>query len=233
MQLFYAIFTENDTSIILDLNESSHLINVLRKRVGDVLLVTNGRGLLIEGQVQIAHSKSAIIGVNKVLRNENKQHPYYLHIAIAPTKNMDRIENFVEKSVEFGIDEISLLICEHSERKEIKTERLYKIALSAMKQSGSLFLPKINEAIQFNKFIDEHEQIYLCSCEGERTPINQLENTTHNYLFLVGPEGDFSSKEVQKIASKSNSIHVDLGNKRLRTETAGIFIASYIYSKYI
>ena len=233
MQLFYSIFNEGDNTSLLDSNESSHLINVLRKKAGDIIFITNGDGLLAECTITIAHAKSTQLAINKIVNKQENQQNYKLHIAIAPTKNMDRMEYFVEKAVEFGIDEISLVICERSERKEIKTERLNKIALSAMKQSGSLFLPKINDAITFKKFIEKYTNILICTCDGERTPIQLLENINHTYLFMIGPEGDFSKTEVTSLLQNTKSVSVDLGKKRLRTETAGIYIAAYLYSKYL
>ena len=128
MQFFYALFNIEDTIAILDENESSHAVHVLRKKVGDTIYVCNGKGLLFEATIHITHAKATKVQLIKLLEHKTLQHPYYLHIAIAPTKNMDRIENFIEKACELGIDEITPIICERSERKEIKIERLNKIA---------------------------------------------------------------------------------------------------------
>jgi|688.fasta_scaffold186821_2 16S rRNA (uracil1498-N3)-methyltransferase len=233
MQLFYARYQELDTACTLDENESSHLIHVLRKKVGDTISICNGYGLLSEATISVAHAKYTQLSIVKLLNKIESQHPYRLHIAIAPTKNMDRIENFVEKACELGIDEITPIICERSERKEIKIERLQKIALSAMKQSGSLFLPKLNEAVSFKKFTENRDVMYICTCEGERNPISNINPINNSYTFLIGPEGDFSPTEISLISNNVSNKLVELGPKRLRTETAGIFISAYLYAKYL
>lgn len=232
MQMFYSPFNEHDTQCKLDEGESGHLINVLRKKVGDTILLTNGKGLLYEASITLAHSKHTVLDIKKCIQKIDRQHPYFLHIAIAPTKNMDRLETFVEKACELGIDEITPIICERSERKEVKVERLMKIALSAMKQSGSLFLPRINEAVSLKQFIVKEEQLLVCTCEGERQAIASCDNASNTYCFLVGPEGDFSPTEIEWMRLKEDTKLISLGVKRLRTETAGIHIASFIYSKY-
>lgn len=233
MQFFYALFNVEDTLAVLDENESSHAIHVLRKKVGDTIYVCNGKGLLYEASIQVAHAKATQVHLIRLLEQKNAAHPYYLHIAIAPTKNMDRLENFIEKACELGIDEITPIICERSERKEVKIERLYKIALSAMKQSQALFLPQLNEAIPFKKFIENKESLYVCTCYGERELINTVKNIQNTYTFLIGPEGDFTHAEIQLAQSVANTKLIDLGPKRLRTETAGIYVASCIYTNHL
>jgi 16S rRNA (uracil1498-N3)-methyltransferase len=161
----------------------------------------------------------------KVVSTEQKekQHNYHLHIAIAPTKNMDRFEWFLEKATEIGIDEITPIICSRSERKVIKTERCNRILLSAMKQSLKVHLPKLNEAISLNDFLkqDYEGAKYIAHCEdGEKKEL-KIVNKTEKYLILIGPEGDFSPKEID-LALHNQFKAVSLGTSRLRTETAGI-----------
>ena len=149
---------------------------------------------------------------------------YYLHIAIAPTKNNDRLEWFLEKATEIGIDEITPIICQNSERKFVKQERLEKIIQSAMKQSLKFTLPKLNEPIKFNDFIDQDFNGKKCiaHCEDdEKTLLKTLVNTKEKITILIGPEGDFSTQEIKKALSKK-FIPISLGESRLRTETAGL-----------
>jgi 16S rRNA (uracil1498-N3)-methyltransferase len=163
-----------------------------------------------------------------------KKHDYYLHIAIAPTKNQDRLEWFVEKAVEMGIDEISPLICEHSERKKINKERLQKIALSAMKQSVKTHMTRINDIEVFKDFVGKYfdGKKFIPHISGEGEKANSRVSDTYfkneNALFLIGPEGDFSKEEI-RLAVKNNFLPVSLGSSRLRTETAGLAACCFVY----
>ena len=220
MQLFYLEHPEKE--IILSAEESKHATKVLRKKEGDILNFTDGKGGFYKAEITLADSRKCRL---KVVSTEQKpkQHNYYLHIAIAPTKNMDRFEWFLEKATEIGIDEITPIICSHSERKVIKTERCNRILLSAMKQSLKFYLPKLNEAISFNDFLkqDYEGSKYIAHCEdGEKKEL-KIENKTDKYLILIGPEGDFSQKEID-LALQNKFKAVSLGRSRLRTETAGI-----------
>ena len=220
MQLFYLENPEKE--IILSAEESKHATKVLRKKEGDILNFTDGKGNFYKAEITVADTRKCRL---KIVSSEQKekQHNYYLHIAIAPTKNMDRFEWFLEKATEIGIDEITPIICSHSERKVIKTERCNRILLSAMKQSLKFHLPKLNEAISLNDFIkqDYEGSKYIAHCEdGEKKEL-KIENKTDKYLILIGPEGDFSQKEID-LALQNKFKAVSLGRSRLRTETAGI-----------
>ena len=220
MQLFYLENPEKD--IILSTEESKHATKVLRKKEGDILNFTDGKGAFYKAEITVADSRKSRLKVVSTEQKE-KQHNYHLHIAIAPTKNMDRFEWFLEKATEIGIDEITPIICSHSERKVIKTERCNRILLSAMKQSLKFYLPKLNEAISFNDFLkqDYEGSKYIAHCEdGEKKEL-KIENKTDKYLILIGPEGDFSQKEID-LALQNKFKAVSLGRSRLRTETAGI-----------
>jgi len=220
MQLFYLENPKDE--IILSAEESKHATKVLRKKEGDVLSFTDGKGNLYKAEITVADTRKCRLQIVSSEQKE-KQHNYHLHIAIAPTKNMDRFEWFLEKATEIGIDEITPIICSRSERKVIKTERCNRISLSAMKQSLKFHLPKLNEAISLNDFLkQEHEgSKYIAHCEdGEKKEL-KTENKTDKYLILIGPEGDFSQKEID-LALQGQFKAVSLGTSRLRTETAGI-----------
>jgi 16S rRNA (uracil1498-N3)-methyltransferase len=229
MQLFYLENPENE--IILSAEESKHATKVLRKKEGDVLNFTDGKGYFYKAEITVADTRKCRLKLVSTEQKE-KQHNYHLHIAIAPTKNMDRFEWFLEKATEIGIDEITPIICSRSERKIIKTERCTRILLSAMKQSLKFHLPKLNEAISFNDFLkqDYEGSNYIAHCEdGEKKEL-KIENKTDNYLILIGPEGDFSQKEID-LALQNKFKAVSLGASRLRTETAGIIAAHSINIK--
>jgi|TARA_B100000959_G_scaffold272696_1_gene322360 16S rRNA (uracil1498-N3)-methyltransferase len=226
MQLF---FTNNqETEFTLSSEESKHICKVLRKKEGDYLNFTDGKGALLTTIIAISDvRKTRVQIVNK--KQKHKQHNYYLHIAIAPTKNIDRFEWFLEKACEIGIDEITPIICSHSERKIIKTERGNRILLSAIKQSLKFHLPKLNDAILLKDFVkqDFDGVKYIAHCEDtERTELKNIPKAKRN-LILIGPEGDFSQEEIG-IALQNNFKAVSLGKSRLRTETAGIIAVNTI-----
>ena len=229
MQLFYLENPKDE--IILSAEESKHATKVLRKKEGDILNFTDGKGYLYKAVITVADTRKCRLQVVSSEQKE-KQHNYYLHIAIAPTKNMDRFEWFLEKATEIGIDEITPIICEHSERKVIKTERCNRILLSAMKQSLKLHLTKLNETITLKDFLkqDFEGNKYIAHCEdGEKTELRK-EEKTEKTLILIGPEGDFSPTEVE-LALENQFKTVSLGGSRLRTETAGIVAVHTINMK--
>ena len=220
MQLFYLENPENE--IILSPEESKHATKVLRKKEGDVLDFTDGKGNFYKAEITLADSRKCRLQIVSSKQKE-KQHNYHLHIAIAPTKNMDRFEWFLEKATEIGIDEITPIICSRSERKVIKTERCNKILLSAMKQSLKFHLPKLNKAISLTDFlkINVDGVKYIAHCEKSNKLELKNEKLEEKTLILIGPEGDFSATEIE-MALKNNFKAVSLGTSRLRTETAGI-----------
>ena len=220
MQLF---FIENpEREIVLSKEESKHATKVLRKKEGDILNFTDGKGGFYKAEITVADTKKCRL---QIISSEQKpkQHNCYLHIAIAPTKNMDRYEWFLEKATEIGIDEITPIICDHSERKVLKTERCNRILLSAIKQSLKFHLPKLNEAISLKEFLkqDFEGNKYIAHCEdGNKTELRK-EEKANKTTVLIGPEGDFSTSEIE-IALQNQFKAVNLGTSRLRTETAGI-----------
>lgn len=224
MQLFYnTSISKNDTSFTFDKIESRHIIKVLRKKEGDLIKITNGNGLLFLATITLASDKHCTV---KILDIEFKEkiRKYNIHIAIAPTKNNDRMEWFLEKCTEIGIDEITPLLCEHSERKVIKPERFEKIILTAAKQSLQFHLPKLNPFTKFSKFIKQEQVGLKCIAHCEKSAKEAFQETVvknKEITILIGPEGDFSLNEIEQ-ALQHSYIAVSLGQSRLRTETAGI-----------
>ncbi len=223
MQLFYSSDINTlSNSFTFDKEESKHIVKVLRKKEGDILHLTNGKGQLFTGEITLASEKSCQIAI--VEKESISNTPWNIHLAVAPTKMNERFEWFLEKATEIGIHEITPIICERSERKIIKPERMEKIILSAMKQSNQLFLPKLNPAVSFNDFITSHnnECLYIAHCEeDQKQQLSDVILPNKRYTLLIGPEGDFSPSEIKK-ALERNYIPVALGNTRLRTETAAV-----------
>tara|TARA_B100001173_G_scaffold299856_1_gene298820 strand:+ start:5242 stop:5961 length:720 start_codon:yes stop_codon:yes gene_type:complete len=229
MELFYnENLNANDESLIFGLEESRHLSKVLRKKVGEQIHVTNGKGLQWKGIIISNDFLRASLKKTKVTLHQIKSLP--LHIAIAPTKSNDRLEWFLEKATEIGVSHITPLICDHSERKILKPERMKKILVGALKQSAQYFLPQLNPMISFEKFIKSyHPQIKLLAhCQkGNKTALHQIKNLNNEILIMIGPEGDFSDREI-KTAKNHSFISISLGKQRLRTETAGIVACSKV-----
>ena len=223
MQLFYnPDIDEKTETFFFDKEESRHIVKVLRKTTGDKLLVTNGKGLLITTEIALGSDNKCIV---KIVGSEvMPQRENYLHLAVAPTKMTDRFEWFLEKATEIGIDEITPLICDHSERKALKTDRLEKIIQSAMKQSLQYYLPKFNEAVSFGSFLKLQQRgiKLIAHCEhGEKNLMTNIVSKSDDVTMLIGPEGDFSTSEIE-LAIKNAYVPVSLGNNRLRTETAAV-----------
>lgn len=224
MQLFYnPEISKTTQQVTFDKTESRHIVRVLRKKEGDTVFITNGNGALFTSEVLIANDKKCLVTI-KNIETFTKPWNYYLHIAIAPTKLNDRFEWFLEKATEIGVDEITPIICDHSERKVIKQERMEKIIHSAAKQSLKYHFPKFNEPISFKEFIngDFNGQLFIAHCEETDKKSLKFElEPTKDVVVLIGPEGDFSTKEIKQ-SLVHNFIPVSLGESRLRTETAGV-----------
>ncbi|HBZ66295.1 MAG TPA: 16S rRNA (uracil(1498)-N(3))-methyltransferase [Bacteroidales bacterium] len=206
-----------------DENESRHIAKSMRLKPGDVLNITDGAGFLYKGVIEEADQRQTRVWISephadkRLLTNK-------LHIAIAPTKNPDRIEWFVEKATEMGVDEISLLSCEHSERSRLKTERLERIAIAALKQSGRSRLPLLHETVDFERFLQQkyagEKYIAWCETDVEEHLLHKIKKGT-DVIVLIGPEGDFSKEEADA-AIAAGYQPVSLGRFTLRTETAGL-----------
>jgi 16S rRNA (uracil1498-N3)-methyltransferase len=222
MQLFY-VPNISGTEVILDETESKHAVRVLRLSEGAQLQLVDGSGGFYKAQISDANPKKCKLKIIETTLEFGKK-DFKLHIAIAPTKNNDRFEWFLEKCTEIGIDEITPLLSDHSERKIIKPERLEKILVSAMKQSVKAYLPKLNELCTFKNLLAKSESSdkYIAHCnEGEKTHLKNAISQQKDVLILIGPEGDFSPEEVE-LAKASGFQEISLGAARLRTETAGI-----------
>lgn len=223
MELFYhPAFTQQDKQIHFDATESKHLIKVLRKKAGDALKITNGKGLMAEGTIEEMASKSVTVRLSAL--NQLAPPGYRLHIAMAPTKNMSRFEWFLEKATEIGVTEITPLLCDRSERKSIKQDRSERIVLAALKQSQQAYLPLVHPMMSFSDFIQAHPKAWMAHCaEGEKTPLYQKAKGETDLTVLIGPEGDFSPEEIQ-----SAKDFISLGKHRLRTETAGLVVCQTV-----
>ena len=221
MHLFYTPDISHNNE--LPEEEAQHCIRVLRLNIGDEVTLTDGKGCFYKAEISAATHKRCLVTVKESI----PQPPLTLcriHIAMAPTKNMDRNEWFAEKATEIGIDQLSFLCCRFSERKVIKTERIEKILVSAMKQSLKAYLPKLNEMMEFDKFIaqDFKGQKFIAHCyEGAKPQLKHILKPGKDAIVLIGPEGDFSEEEVEK-AINNGFIPVSLGRSRLRTETAAL-----------
>ena len=223
MQLFYnATINEATETFSFDREESKHIIKVLRKKDGDILFVTNGLGFLFKTEIVLASDSKCTVQMMSF--EKAAAAPFQLHLVVAPTKMNDRYEWFLEKATEIGIQKITPIICDRSERKVINIERFEKIILSAMKQSNELYLPKLNPAISFKEFMKQKNnglQLIAHCEETDKKTLKSVLQLKTDVTVLIGPEGDFSEKEIT-LALEQNYIPVSLGNTRLRTETAAI-----------
>ncbi len=231
MKLF---FGEVIPEVKINEEEQTHIVKVLRMRSGEEIFVTDGKGNLAKGNLIFEGKKVSleVVEIKENLPNFSMQ----LHIAIAPTKNIDRIEFFVEKATEMGISEITLLQTEKTERKNLNIDKLRKQSIAASKQSLRFHFPIINDLTKFSDFIKEVDSVNTfvahCNEKLERIDLKLLRQSQHGkhekITFLIGPEGDFSDKEIQLLAEKDVKA-VSLGSQRLRTETAGVFVAAWNY----
>lgn len=224
MQLFYhPDISENDNQIVFPREESKHIVKVLRKKEGDILNVTNGKGFLFETELILITPQQCVAKVIQV-ETETKS-AYYLHLAVAPTKMNERYEWFLEKTTEIGVREITPVICDHSERKVVKLDRFERVLQTAMKQSLHLSIPILNPPVKVSEFIKSQiegkKYIAHCEDEQEKKSFKSLLEPGERTTILIGPEGDFSSEEIQ-LALKNGWTPVSLGKSRLRTETAAI-----------
>jgi len=222
MHIFYTPELSGNT-YTLDETESKHCIRVLRLEKGDEITLVDGRGGFFTAEIADPSPKRCTVKIVAEKQNHGLR-KFQVQVAIAPTKNIERIEWFLEKTTEIGIDRVTPLLCQHSERKEIKHDRLEKVMVSAMKQSLKAYLPQLDELTKFSKLIQQpfEGQKFIAHCEEQHR--EQLKNAMKpggNYLILIGPEGDFSPEEI-KMALDAGFVPVSLGESRLRTETAGV-----------
>ena len=225
MHLFYTPDISSN-SYTLNEEESKHAIRVLRLAIGDKIQLIDGIGGWYEAEITDDNQKRCTVSIIDTKKEVGKR-KWNLHIAIAPTKNMDRLEWFVEKATEMGIDEISLIDCKNSERTIVKSERIQKVVISAIKQSLKAYLPKTNDVVDFKKFIasakDFKGEKFIAHCQTTgMSHIKSQYTTKQSALVLIGPEGDFTIDEV-KLALDNGFKEISLGESRLRTETAALY----------
>ena len=222
MNLFYQPGIP-DGVLYLDGDESKHCVKVLRKKAGDPIHITDGKGFLYQAVITKPDPTQCFFEIRTKTAAPERNH--FIHIAISPTKNADRIEWFVEKATELGVDKISLIDCKNTERSFIKTDRLNKVAISAMKQSIKAVLPFIEDhVLQFTEVVEHCQEKVKCIAYVDATNPLHLKDAGRpgtSYCVLIGPEGDFSAEEL-KTAMEYNFEKVSLGQSRLRTETAGV-----------
>ena len=204
--------------------ESKHAIRVLRLQIGDHIQLIDGKGGLFIAEISHTHPKRCELKVIDQLEHSS-QKDHYIHLAVAPTKNMDRFEFFVEKATELGIDEITPIICERSERKTIKKERLVKISIAAAKQSVKPTLPVINELTSIPELLKSTNNgfkfVAHCATDENKFSLKETYRPANDVIILIGPEGDFTEKEINMV-SENGFESISLGKSRLRTETAAI-----------
>ena len=215
----------SQTFVTLSNEESEHCVRVMRHREGDVVRVTDGRGHLAEAVIAEAHPKKCLLEVRQQITDNLLTHNG-LHLAIAPTKNADRMEWLLEKAIEIGICSLTFLQCDHSERTHLNLERLQRLAVAALKQSQTTWLPELRmmtftEFIQQNKDTQADKFIAWCDENNQRQLVNAPRNHSE-MILLIGPEGDFSPEEIAA-AREAGYVEVKLGDRRLRTETAGLY----------
>ncbi len=225
MNLFYSNFNNSDSDIILDEIDSKHLSKSLRKKMGDIIRITNGNGLEINGKI-IRLGKN--IKVNVINKKQHKKADISIHVAMSPLKNPSRFEWFVEKSTEIGISEITPIITKFSEKRKINIDRLNKIVISSMKQSNQFYLPKVNLITSFDDFLKLNKDYKLIAHLKNNNSFNKKSIANKDQIvIMIGPEGGFSEEEILK-ASKEKVKEISFGKNRLRSETAGVFAVSII-----
>ncbi|RUT80060.1 16S rRNA (uracil(1498)-N(3))-methyltransferase [Ancylomarina longa] len=228
MNLFYTPDIQGKT-YQLDEIESKHCVKVLRLKEEDIIHLIDGVGTLFKAKIIQAHPKRCTVECIESIKEFGKLN-YELHIALAPTKNIDRTEWFLEKCTEIGIAEFTPLLCEHSERKVVKHDRLFKVITSAVKQSLKAYHPKLNEITKFKELVesDFKGDKFIAHCyPGKKKHLKEICQLNKDTLILIGPEGDFSPQEVQ-LAKVNNFVEISLGSSRLRTETAGVVACNIV-----
>lgn len=229
MKRFYSNNIQNNF-IYIENEEAQHCIKVLRAKVGDKVEVLNGIGILYLGVISSIPKNQVEIEIIQILKNE-KSTKNKLSIAICPTKNPARLEWFLEKATEIGVDKIYPIITERTEKQTIKQERLQQIIISAAKQSGQLFFPFLHQIQTLKEFYNstalQFSNYFIAHCEGKKQHLKGVYKKDETALLLIGPEGDFTKEEIQTAINK-NYTPISLGNSILRVETAGVYACSVV-----
>ena len=222
MDLFYSKFNANNKLITINETDSKHITRSFRKNIGDQIRITNGRGLLCEAEILEKGKNIKVKVVSSILHEPNK---LSIHVVISPLKNVSRFEWFVEKATELGISQITPVISRYSEKKKINTERLERIITSSTKQSNQFFIPKINPIIPFSSFILNNDEEKIMANLKTDNKLRKELFTNNSICIMIGPEGGFSDEEIN-LARENNIKEITLGNNRLRSETAAIYLIS-------
>jgi len=226
MDLFYSNYKATDKHIVMNEIDSKHISRSFRKNIGDNIRITNGLGCVCNAEI-IEKGKKIKVKIKGVEKFESPN--FSIHVALSPLKNISRFEWFVEKATELGISQITPIVCEHSEKKKVNTERLERISISSLKQSNQFFKPKINPISTFENFILNSEDQLLMANLKTSNKFSENLFTKPNICLMIGPEGGFSDSEID-LAKKQDIKEVTLGNSRLRSETAAIYGMSIIRS---
>ena len=226
MNLFYSNFNESQDEIVVNENDSKHIIKSYRKSIGDIIKFTNGDGLLVEAKITEKGKKIKAKILNVLKKKRDK---VSIHIAISPLKNPSRIEWFVEKATEIGVEQITPIITKHSEKKRLNYERLERIAISSLKQSNQFFKPQINQIENFSDFIVNNKEQKIMANLKTKNVLKKDLIVSDKLCLIIGPEGGFSDDEIQE-AKKNKISEVSFGESRLRSETAAIFGLSILKS---
>ena len=226
MHSFYEPNAQAHSRVELNEQEAAHATKVLRLRNGDALMLLDGKGNSYVGQVEIAGRKWFVQTQEAQFHQPAE---VFLELVLAPTKNADRTEWVVEKAVEIGVQAISFIRCDHSERVHLRMDRLQRLAISAMKQSHKYYVPDLNDMVDFNNWMSQQGQVEMaiahCNSAFERISLNEWNPSTKRCAIRIGPEGDFSAREIQE-ATQRGASGVHLGSERLRTETAALVAVS-------
>lgn len=227
----HTFFCESLDKGVLSSDESNHAVRVLRLQEGNTITLIDGKGQTALGEITAANKKQLQFKITE--RSQQEVRKNQIHIAIAPTKNMDRFSFFIEKVIEIGVDRITPILTVNSERKILNADKVRKNAISALKQSGNLFLPQIDDLTSYKDFIsnqNNHNQRFIAHCDNDNDKIElkQALDPQKNIVILIGPEGDFTLEEIN-LAKQNNFNPVSLGNSRLRTETAGIIACHTVH----
>ena len=226
MNLFFSNFSQTDNEIIVNENDSRHILKSFRRGVGDILNFTNGTGLLAKCKII---EKGKKIKVKIIKLSKNKPNKVSIHIAISPLKNPSRFEWFVEKATEIGIKEITPIITKYSEKKKVNHERLERISISSLKQSNQLFKPKINNTEKFSDFLKNNGDQKIMANLKTKDILKKESINSNQICLIIGPEGGFSDDEIQE-AKKNKITEISFGKNRLRSETAAIYGLSILRS---
>ena len=224
MDLFYSNFDKDDKLITINQIDSKHITKSFRKNIGDLIKITNGNGSICDAEI-IEKGRNIKVEIKKIVNYEREKTS--IHVALSPLKNISRFEWFVEKATELGINQITPIISDYSEKRKVNTERLERIIISSMKQSNQCYRPILNTIVDYKTFILSNKEEKIMANLKNKNKLQKKLLKSNNLCLLIGPEGGFSDKEIE-YSIKNNVKEITLGNNRLRSETAAIYSISAI-----